>query len=120
MVDDSIIRGTTARRRVACLREAGAKEIHLRISCPPTAHPCFFGIDFPSKEELIAGRYDEEGVCEYLGADSLGYLSVEGLLSPFDSPENFCTACFTGEYPVDISAMKGKQSLETYSHESND
>ena len=119
VVDDSIIRGTTARRRVACLREAGAKEIHLRISCPPTAHPCFFGIDFPSKEELIAGTYDVEDVCEFLGADSLGYLSVEGLLSPFDSPENFCTACFTGEYPVDISAMKGKQSLETYSHESN-
>ncbi|NCC51971.1 MAG: amidophosphoribosyltransferase [Spartobacteria bacterium] len=120
VVDDSIVRGTTARRRVACLREAGAKEIHLRISCPPTANPCFFGIDFPSKEELIAGVHDVGGVCEYLGADSLGYLSVEGLLSPFDKPENFCTACFTGDYPVDISAMHGKESLETHTHESNE
>jgi amidophosphoribosyltransferase len=107
VVDDSIVRGTTARRRVASLREAGAREIHLRISCPPTAHPCFYGIDFPSREELIAGMHEVEDVRNFLEADTLGYLSVEGLLSPFEHPEHFCTACFTGEYPVDISTMKG-------------
>jgi amidophosphoribosyltransferase len=117
VVDDSIVRGTTARRRVASLREAGAREIHLRISCPPTAHPCFYGIDFPSREELIAGMHEVEDVRNFLEADTLGYLSVEGLLSPFEHPEHFCTACFTGEYPVDISTMKGKKSLERFKHE---
>ncbi|MDD4736084.1 MAG: phosphoribosyltransferase family protein, partial [Kiritimatiellae bacterium] len=112
VVDDSIVRGTTAKRRVALLREAGAKEIHVRISCPPTAHPCFFGIDFPSREELIAGGNDTTKICRYLGADSLGYLSVEGLLRPLEKAEDFCTACFTGNYPMDISAMQGKKALE--------
>jgi amidophosphoribosyltransferase len=117
VVDDSIVRGTTARRRVATLREAGAKEIHLRISCPPTAHPCFYGIDFPTREELIAGAKSIEEIRAFLGADSLGYLSVEGLLSPFRNPADFCRACFTGEYPVDISGAKGKRSLEVLSPE---
>lgn len=112
LVDDSIVRGTTAKRRVAFLRKAGAKEIHMRISCPPTAHPCFYGIDFPSREELIAGSSDVPGICRYLGADSLGYLSVEGLLSPFDRPNDFCAACFTGKYPMDTSGMQGKKALE--------
>lgn len=113
VVDDSIVRGTTARRRVTLLREAGAKEIHVRISCPPTAHPCYFGIDFPSREELIAGGHNTEEICRYLGADSLGYLSVEGLLRPLENNEDFCTACFTGKYPMDTSGMQGKQALET-------
>jgi len=112
VVDDSIVRGTTARRRVTTLREAGAREIHLRISCPPTAHPCFYGIDFPTREELIAGSKSVEEIRDFLGADSLGYLSVEGLLSPFPNPDDFCRACFTGKYPVDVRGAKGKRSLE--------
>lgn len=112
VVDDSIVRGTTARRRVSTLREAGAKEIHMRVSSPPTVCPCFYGIDFPTKEELIAGVHSVEEIREFLGADSLGYLSVDGLLSPFRNPEHFCRACFTGRYPVDVGDAHGKQELE--------
>lgn len=112
VVDDSIVRGTTAQRRVNRLREAGAKEIHVRISCPPSAWPCFYGIDFPTKEELIAGHNNVEQIREFIDADTLGYLSLEGLLSPFENHQDFCTACFSGEYPVDISGMSGKKSLE--------
>ena len=115
VVDDSIVRGTTARRRVEALRRAGAKEIHVRISCPPVAHPCFFGIDFPTREELIAGAKDAGKIKDFIGADSLGYLSVEGLLSPLKNPGWYCTACYTGEYAVDISAMRGKRALESSS-----
>lgn len=117
VVDDSIVRGTTARRRVEALRSAGAKEIHVRISCPPTVHPCFFGIDFPTREELIAGAKDVGKIKDFLGADSLGYLSVEGLLLPLKNPEGYCTACYTGEYPVDICNMRGKRALESSSHD---
>ena len=113
VVDDSIIRGTTARRRVSALREAGAREIHLRISCPPTMHPCFFGIDFATHDELIAARRTVDEVCQYVGADSLGYVSIDGLLSPFgDESRDYCTACFSGRYPVDVSRMSGKDALE--------
>lgn len=112
MVDDSIIRGTTSRGRVACLRKAGAAEIHVRISSPPCRNPCFYGIDFPTRDELVAGRMDVDSTREFLGADTLGYLSAEGLLSPFKNPHDFCTACFTGDYPVDISHMGGKSALE--------
>jgi amidophosphoribosyltransferase len=113
VVDDSIIRGTTARRRVWALREAGAKEIHLRISCPPTMHPCFFGIDFATHDELIASNRSVEEIRQYTGADSLGYISLEGLLSPFPNAPDYCTACFSGRYPLDISRMEGKGALET-------
>ena len=112
VVDDSIVRGTTARRRIVRLRKAGASEIHMRISCPPLSYPCFYGIDFPTKEELIAGVKDVESVRKFVGADSLGYLSVEGLLSPFRNPDSFCTACFTGNYVVDVEGAGGKRSLE--------
>jgi amidophosphoribosyltransferase len=117
VVDDSIVRGTTARRRVACLREAGAAEIHVRISCPPTAHPCFYGIDFPTRDELIAGAQNVESTRRFLGADSLGYLSHEGLLSPFEHGERFCTACFSGDYPVKVSGAQGKRDFEGTSPE---
>jgi amidophosphoribosyltransferase len=112
VVDDSIVRGTTARRRVRRLREVGAKEVHVRISCPPSSYPCYYGIDFPTREELIAGSHAVEAIREYIGADSLGYLSLEGLLSPFDRPDDFCTACFSGEYPVKVSEERGKRVLE--------
>jgi amidophosphoribosyltransferase len=112
VVDDSIIRGTTARRRVAALRQAGAREIHLRIACPPVKHPCFFGIDFPTRTELIAGQRSIDEICRFLGADSLGYLSLDGLLAPFRCPGAYCTACFSGTYPVDVSSVQGKKELE--------
>ena len=114
VVDDSIVRGTTMRRRVMRLRDAGAREVHVRISCPPVANPCFYGIDFPTREELIAGSSSVEEIRTYLGADSLGYLSVEGLLSPFDRPQDFCHACFTGEYPVPVEDTSGKRALERH------
>lgn len=112
VVDDSIIRGTTSRRRVAALRRAGAKEVHIRISCPPTRHPCFFGIDFPTHDELIAAQHSIADICKFLGADSLAYLSVDGLLSAFDSPGDFCTGCFVGKYPAPIAENHTKKALE--------
>ena len=101
IVDDSIVRGTTSQKRIRQFRELGAKEVHLRISCPPHRFPCFYGIDFPSKEELIANRYTLEGIRKFLDADSLGYLSLEGMLSCLKHPAHFyCTACWNGDYPV--------------------
>ena len=113
VVDDSIVRGTTARRRVMRLREAGAKEVHMRISCPPLKHPCFYGIDFPTSEELVAGDMNVDEICKFIGADSLGYLSLEGLFEPFKNSKcGFCSACFSGEYPTDISGISGKHAME--------
>ncbi|HAS81242.1 MAG TPA: amidophosphoribosyltransferase, partial [Verrucomicrobia bacterium] len=114
VVDDSIVRGNTARRRVQRLREAGAKEVHVRISCPPIKHPCFYGIDFPTSSELIAGDMNVAEVCRFIEADSLGYLSLEGLFLPFGGAGRFCCACFNGDYPTDISGVTGsKVALET-------
>jgi len=115
VVDDSVIRGTTSQRRVKALREAGAKEIHLRISCPPTRHPCFFGIDFATEEELVAHGKTIEEIATITGADTVGYLSIKGLLAPFASARKFCTACFSGDYPVDISGVQSKNGLENFS-----
>ncbi len=103
VVDDSIVRGNTQRSLVAMLREAGAKEVHVRISSPPVGWPCFFGIDFPTRAELIASVMDEDAVCRSIGADSLGYLSLEGMIESTKQPaENLCMACFTGEYPMPV------------------
>lgn len=113
VVDDSLIRGNTSRRRVTALREAGAKEVHLRISCPPTRHPCYFGIDFPTRAELVASGKTLEEIRQFVGADSLAYLSQEGLLSAMDHPEDFCTGCFTGKYPYDVGTdERDKHALE--------
>ncbi len=113
VVDDSVVRGTTARRRVQRLREAGALEVHMRISCPPIKHPCFYGIDFPTSEELIASDRNVQAICAYLEADSLGYLSLDGLFAPFQGEKRFCSACFTGKYPTDISGITAdKHALE--------
>jgi amidophosphoribosyltransferase len=103
VVDDSIVRGNTQRSLVTMLREAGAKEVHVRISSPPVGWPCFFGIDFPTRAELIASVMDEDAVCRSIGADSLGYLSLEGMIESTAQPaENLCMACFTGEYPMPV------------------
>lgn len=101
VVDDSIVRGTTTKARVNTLKKAGAKEIHLRISCPPIRYPCYYGIDFPTRKELIAANHTLTEIKEILNVDSLGYLSLEGMIkSVSDNGNQFCTACFTGKYPV--------------------
>ena len=106
VVDDSIVRGTTSKVRVKNLRQAGAKEVHLRISCPSHKFPCAYGIDFPTKEELLANKYSTEEIRKYLDCDSVGYLSLEGMLKCVSSPkENYCAACWTGKYPVAFSGV---------------
>lgn len=113
VVDDSIVRGTTSKLRTKALREAGAREIHMRISCPPIRFPCFYGIDFSSKGELIASSSSVDEICQFIGADSLGYLSLEGLFRAMPRPpEDFCTACFTGRYPIKITDDSTKLCLE--------
>ncbi len=106
VVDDSIVRGTTSKMRVKSLRQAGAKEVHLRISCPPHRFPCAYGIDFPTKEELIANKYNPEQLRKYLECDSLAYLSLEGMLKSVSQPkESYCTACWSGEYPIAFESV---------------
>lgn len=112
LVEDSIVRGTTSRSRVREVRRAGAKEIHLRITCPPVKHPCFYGIDFPSKEELVAHGRTVREVADYIEVDSLSYLSIEGMLGVMKEGASFCDACFTGNYPVEIPEKLGKHILE--------
>jgi amidophosphoribosyltransferase len=113
VVDDSIIRGTTSKGRVKRLYDAGAKEVHLRISCPPTRHPCYYGIDFPDPAELIANQLDSvDAIRDFLGIDSLAYLSVDGMKKAVGNGDNHCAACFTGEYPVDYDAAFEKTAME--------
>jgi amidophosphoribosyltransferase len=113
VVDDSIVRGTTSRQRVSALREAGAKEIHMRISSPPITDPCYFGIDTPEKDKLIAARKSVEEIRKFIGADSLGYLSVEGMLKSVAlPPDSFCTGCFHGNYPIKVENRVNKLALE--------
>jgi amidophosphoribosyltransferase len=101
LVDDSIVRGTTSRKIVKMVRNAGASEVHMRISCPPTISPCFYGVDTPKRSELIAATQSLDEICKFIGADSLGYLSMDGLLSSVGSTRSsYCTSCYTGEYPV--------------------
>lgn len=103
LIDDSIVRGTTSRKIVRMIRSAGATEVHMRISCPPTISPCFYGVDTPSKKQLIAANKSIDEIREYIGADSLAYLSVEGLKQACGEGEKtaYCTACYTGKYPTD-------------------
>ena len=113
VVDDSIMRGTTARSRVVNLREAGAKEVHMRISCPPHKHACYYGIDFPDPEKLLANQCTLQEICNYLGADSIGYLELDGMIRATGRPANeFCTACFSGDYPVPYDAEFDKYVME--------
>jgi amidophosphoribosyltransferase len=113
VIDDSIVRGTTARARVITLREAGAKEVHMRVSCPPHQWPCAYGIDFPSRKELMAANNTLEEIRQFLGADSLGYLSLEGMIAATGLPaHNFCTACYTGDYPSPMDTEHDKLAME--------
>ena len=108
IIDDSIVRGTTSKKIVRMLREVGAREVHVRISSPPTTHSCFYGIDTPTKGELIASNMDIDQTCEYLGADSLHYISLEKMLDIFGKQkDDFCAACFDGRYPVDVTGSDG-------------
>jgi amidophosphoribosyltransferase len=101
LIDDSIVRGTTSRKIVKMVRAAGASEVHLRISCPPTISPCFYGVDTPRRSELIAATHSLDEIRRYVGADSLGYLSLEGLLEAVGARrQHYCTSCYTGQYPV--------------------
>ena len=101
VIDDSIVRGTTSRKIVRMLKDAGAAEVHMRVSSPPTRWPCFYGIDTPSRSELIASDHTIEEISRYIGADSLAYLSIEGLHQAVGL-EGYCDACFSGDYPVAI------------------
>ena len=113
VVDDSVVRGTTARARVVSLREAGAKEVHLRISCPPHRHACYYGIDFPDPEKLLANQMGLDAVRDYLGVDSIGYLSEEGMVRATGQDRSkYCMACFNGEYPLKYDAAFAKNILE--------
>jgi amidophosphoribosyltransferase len=114
VVDDSIVRGTTSKKLAQLLYEGGAKEVHFRISAPPIVSPCFYGIDMPTKKELIGSQKTVEEIRQYLGVDSLGYLSIEGMLSMHSLPEtSFCTACFSGKYPTEIETRpNGKYIFE--------
>jgi amidophosphoribosyltransferase len=111
LIDDSIVRGTTSKKIVKMVRDAGATQVHMRISCPPTIAPCYYGVDTPTKEELIASQNSIEEIRRYLDADSLGYLSLEGLLKAVGDPGNtkFCTACYTGDYPTTLG-----ERVQTY------
>jgi amidophosphoribosyltransferase len=113
VIDDSIVRGTTTKQVVTMLREAGATEVHIRVTCPPLQWPCFYGIDMPTRQELIAADLTVDQIRSYVGADSLGYLSLDGMVTAAGGEkESFCRACFDGEYPIEIPEGAGKFVLE--------
>jgi len=113
MLDDSIVRGTTSKKIVEMLRLAGAKEVHMRISSPPVKYPCYFGIDTPSRNELIGASYSVDEINRIIGADSLGYLSMEGLLKTVEgSGCGFCMGCFNSCYPIEVKVDKEKNKAE--------
>ena len=113
VVDDSIVRGTTTPKVMNLLRRAGAKEIHMRVCAPPIKYPCFFGVDMATRKELIAAHKSVEEIRQFIGADSLGYLSLDGLMKSVNLPrDSFCNACFTGDYPIPVQLEMDKLALE--------
>ncbi|MBI2946428.1 MAG: amidophosphoribosyltransferase [Verrucomicrobia bacterium] len=113
IVDDSIVRGTTCKTRVKTLKEAGAREVHVRVSCPPHMHPCVYGIDFPDRSKLMAANHSVREIQKYLNADSLAYLSQEGMVAATRHPkEGFCMACYDGNYPVPYDSSMDKNIIE--------
>jgi amidophosphoribosyltransferase len=116
IVDDSIVRGTTSRKIVKALRDAGATEVHMRISSPPVTHPCFYGIDTDNQSQLIGANMTVSEIADHIGADSLSYLSLNGMLeTTHQDTSNFCSACFDGKYPIEIPEVlkRSKLILET-------
>jgi amidophosphoribosyltransferase len=117
VVDDSIVRGTTSKTRVNVLKEAGAKEVHVMVSCPPHMNPCVYGIDFPDRTKLMAASHSLEEIRKYLNADSLSYLSKEGMVRATGLPKsNFCMACYDGDYPVSYDPLVDKHIMERRRH----
>ena len=116
VVDDSVVRGTTTKGKINSLREAGAKEIHMRIACPPIKHPCFYGVDFPTHEELLANQLESlEEIRKFLEVDSIGYISLDGLLGCASLPaDHYCTACWSGDYKIPVSKVVNKFSMERH------
>lgn len=115
VVDDSIVRGTTTRGKIRTIRQAGAKQVHMRVSCPPIRFPCFYGVDFPTKEELLANNRNIEQIKEFLEVDSVGYLSLEGLLSCASLPaDHYCTACWSSRYKIPVNTVVNKFTMEHY------
>ena len=112
MIDDSIVRGNTMGPLIRLLRNAGAREVHVAITCPPIAHPCFMGVDMGRHEDLIAHRRTVDEICEHVGADSLYYLSVEGMMRAVQREDGFCQACFTGQYPISVDLLNVKTGFE--------
>jgi amidophosphoribosyltransferase len=112
VVEDSIVRGTTLRQLVRLIRNAGAAEVHVRVGCPPIRYPCFYGVDMSTSQELIASAHTVEEVRDFIGADSLGHLSVEGMLKVVTAPQDMCTACFTGVYPTAVPADFRKERFD--------
>jgi amidophosphoribosyltransferase len=121
LVDDSIVRGTTSMKIVEMVRDAGAKEVHMRIASPPTTDPCFYGIDTPDKDKLLASRYDVAGMAKFIGVDSLAFVSIDGLYRAMGLPGRnsaepaFCDACFTTEYPTRLTDFEGSDNVRTLS-----
>jgi amidophosphoribosyltransferase len=117
IVDDSIVRGTTSKQLVKLIREAEPKEVHFRVTCPPIRYPCYYGMDFPSSKELIANAFDGNAkeIGKFIGADSLAYLSIEKMLeaAPKEDGKHYCTACFSGNYPVQIDLESEKNANDT-------
>ena len=111
MIDDSIVRGNTTGPLIKLLRNAGAKEVHVAITCPPIAHPCFMGVDMGKHDDLIAHKRSVDEIREYVGADSLYYLSVDGMMRALERKDGFCQACFTGQYPISSRSIKCKDWL---------
>jgi amidophosphoribosyltransferase len=112
LVDDSIVRGNTMGPLIRLLREAGAAQVHLAITCPPIAHPCFMGVDMGTYEDLIAHKRTVEEICAHVGADSLQYLSLEGMMRAVGRKDGYCQACFTGKYPLDVDVNSTKTGFE--------
>jgi amidophosphoribosyltransferase len=115
VVEDSVVRGTTTRGKIGALKKAGAKEIHLRVASPPIRYPCYFGIDFPDPSQLIANNRTVDEIRDYLGVDSIRYLSLEGMLSCVKHPpDHYCTACFSGRYPMEVDHPVSKLAFEPH------
>ena len=113
VIDDSLVRGTTSQKIINLIRQAGAKEVHLRIASPPTTGPCYYGVDTPQKSELIASHQSVEDIRKYIGADSLAYLSDAGMWKAVSAgPESFCAACFNGDYPTSLKGVENKKNTE--------
>jgi len=114
MIDDSIVRGNTMGPLIKLLRNAGAKEVHVAITCPPIAHPCFMGVDMGRHADLIAHKRTVNQICDHVGADSLYYLSVEGMMRAIGREDGFCQACFTGQYPISVDLSNVKTGFERW------